>query len=138
MEENTQTLKSELCKYKTCVEKIEHLIKNSGVYYDVEDIINIIKDVDTYTEDENIQTLKQQLDLYKTWYRAKHDDVNNIMGSYYKKLYEINQLTKDKTDEISSQIQRILYEKTETGAQNTLGAFDIPIEKPWWKIMQIN
>ena len=116
MEENTQTLKSELCKYKTCVEKIEHLIKNSGVYYDAEDIINIIKNVDTYTEDENIQTLKQQLDLYKTWYRAKHDDVNNIMGSYYKKLYEINQLTKDKTDEISSQIQRILYEKTETGA----------------------
>lgn len=116
MEQTIQRLQEELNKYKTCIQKIEHLIKNSGVYYDAEDIMDIIKGIGTYTEDENIQTLKQQLDLYKTWYRAKHDDVNNIMGSYYKKLYEIDKLTKDKTDEISLQIQRMLYEKTETGA----------------------
>lgn len=112
MEQTVQRLQEELNKYKTCVQKIEHLIKNSGVYYDAEDIIDIIHGIDTYTE-ENIETLKQGLSLYKTWYRAKHDDVKDLLGSYYKKLYEINQLTKDNQDEVSLQIQNILYNKEE-------------------------
>lgn len=112
MEQIVQRLQEELNKYKTCVQKIEHLIKNSGVYYDAEDIIDIIHGIDTHTE-ENIETLKQELSLYKTWYKAKHDDVKDLLGSYYKKLYEINQLTKDNQDEVSLQIQNILYNKEE-------------------------
>ena len=115
MEQTIQRLQEELNKYKTCIQKIEHLIKNSGVYYDAEDIMDIIKGIGTYTE-ENVQSLKHELSLYKTWYKAKHDDVKDLLGSYYKKLYEINQLTKDNQDAMSLQIQRILYEKTETRA----------------------
>lgn len=33
--------------------------------------------------------LKNELDLYKTWYRAKHDDVKNCLGCYRKALEEI-------------------------------------------------
>ena len=39
--------------------------------------------------------LKNELDLYKTWYRAKHDDVKNCLGCYRKALEEIEKILKD-------------------------------------------
>ena len=47
--------------------------------------------------------LKKQLDLYKTWYRAKHDDIRNLLGSYRKALDEIEGLVSkvDGADECS-------------------------------------
>lgn len=38
--------------------------------------------------------LKNELDLYKTWYRAKHDDVKNCLGCYRKALDEIEKRLK--------------------------------------------
>ena len=39
--------------------------------------------------------LKKQLDLYKTWYRAKHDDIRNLLGSYRKALEGIEGIAKN-------------------------------------------
>lgn len=44
--------------------------------------------------------LKNGLDLYKTWYRAKHDDVKNCLGCYRKALEEIEKATKINCEEI--------------------------------------
>ena len=38
---------------------------------------------------QECEELKNELDLYKTWYRAKHDDVKNLLGCYRKALEEI-------------------------------------------------
>ena len=38
------------------------------------------------------EELKREIDLYKTWYRAKHDDIKNLLGSYRKALEEIEKL----------------------------------------------
>lgn len=35
------------------------------------------------------EALKSELYLYKTWYRAKHGDIKNLLGSYRKALEEI-------------------------------------------------
>ena len=42
--------------------------------------------------------LKNELDLYKTWYRAKHDDVKNCLGCYRKALEEIENLMQTVSD----------------------------------------
>ena len=46
-------------------------------------------------QEEEIEELKKELDLYKTWYRAKHDDIRNLLGSYRKALEEIKEVLKD-------------------------------------------
>ena len=38
---------------------------------------------------QECEELKREIDLYKTWYRAKHDDIRNLLGSYRKALEEI-------------------------------------------------
>lgn len=38
---------------------------------------------------EECGELKAERDLYKTWYRAKHGDIKNLLGSYRKALEEI-------------------------------------------------
>ena len=38
---------------------------------------------------EEIKKLKKELDLYKAWYRAKHGDIRNLLGSYRKALMKI-------------------------------------------------
>lgn len=42
--------------------------------------------------------LKKELDLYKTWYRAKHVDIINLLGSYRKALEEIEQFCVELSD----------------------------------------
>ena len=37
------------------------------------------------------EELKREIDLYKTWYRAKHSDVKNTLGRYRRALEEIEQ-----------------------------------------------
>ena len=46
-------------------------------------------------QEEEIEELKKELDLYKTWYRAKHDDIKNCLGRYYKALEEIEEYLKE-------------------------------------------
>ena len=43
--------------------------------------------------------LKRELTLYKTCYRAKHSDINNLLGSYYKALDEIERYCTDYCDD---------------------------------------
>lgn len=38
------------------------------------------------------EELKQELDLYKTWYRAKHGDVKDYLSRYHKALEEIERV----------------------------------------------
>lgn len=40
---------------------------------------------------QECEELKQQLDLCKTWYRAKHGDIRDLLGSYRKALEEIEE-----------------------------------------------
>lgn len=49
---------------------------------------------------KNCEKLKNELDLYKTLYRAKHDDVKNCLGCYRKALEEIEAATKINCEEI--------------------------------------
>ena len=50
-------------------------------------------------KEQECEELKKELDLYKTWYRAKHGDVKNLLGNYRKALtkieYEAIEETKD-------------------------------------------
>lgn len=41
---------------------------------------------------QECEELKKGLDLYKTWYRAKHGDVKNTLGRYRKALEEIKKV----------------------------------------------
>ena len=41
---------------------------------------------------QECEELKNELDLYKTWYRAKHDDVKNYLGRYRKALEKIEEI----------------------------------------------
>ena len=43
---------------------------------------------------QECEELKKELDLYKTWYRAKHDDIKNTLGRYHKALEEIEEIVK--------------------------------------------
>lgn len=43
---------------------------------------------------EEIEELKKELDLYKTWYRAKHGDVRDTLERYRKALDEIEKICK--------------------------------------------
>ena len=43
------------------------------------------------------EELKKELDLYKTWYRAKHSDVKNTLGRYHKALKEIEEVCLEDT-----------------------------------------
>ena len=47
------------------------------------------------------EELKQELDLYKTWYRAKHDDIRNLLGNYRKALEEIKKVCIEDTREFA-------------------------------------
>lgn len=55
------------------------------------------------------EKLKQELDLYKTWYRAKHGDIKNTLERYYKALDEI---------------ERVCLEDTRTFADGTQVRYD--------------
>ena len=41
---------------------------------------------------QECEELKKGLDLYKTWYRAKHDDIKNYLGRCYNALEEIRKI----------------------------------------------
>ena len=45
-----------------------------------------------YNLSRECEELKREIDLYKTWYRAKHDDIRNLLGSYRKALEEIEDI----------------------------------------------
>ena len=47
---------------------------------------------------QECEKLKNELDLYKTWYRAKHDDVKNLLGRYRKALEKIENLMQTVSD----------------------------------------
>lgn len=51
-------------------------------------------------KEQECEELKREIDLYKTWYRAKHDDIRNLLGSYRKALEEIETVTKINCEEI--------------------------------------
>ena len=51
--------------------------------------ISIVGCRDRYRKE--YEELKYELDLYKTWYRAKHDDVKNTLGRYRKALDKIEE-----------------------------------------------
>ena len=38
---------------------------------------------------QEYKKIKKELDLYKTWYRAKHGDIKNYLGRCYNALKEI-------------------------------------------------
>lgn len=42
--------------------------------------------------EQKIEALEKGLDLYKTWYRAKHDDIKNYLGRCYNALEEIREI----------------------------------------------
>ena len=44
---------------------------------------------------QEYEELRKELALYKTWYRAKHDDIRNLLGSYRKALEEIEEYTRE-------------------------------------------
>lgn len=46
---------------------------------------------------QQCEELKKELDLYKTWYRAKHGDVKNLLGCYRKALDEIDKVCLEDT-----------------------------------------
>lgn len=43
-------------------------------------------------KEQECEELKSELELYKTWYRAKHSDVKNILKRYHKALEEIKKV----------------------------------------------
>ena len=43
-------------------------------------------------KEQQCEELKSELHLYKTWYRAKHDDIKNLLGSYRKALEGIEKV----------------------------------------------
>lgn len=45
---------------------------------------------------QECEELKKGLDLYKTWYRAKHDDIKNYLGRCYNALEEIRKIIASK------------------------------------------
>ena len=44
---------------------------------------------------QECEELKKELNLYKTWYRAKHGDIKNYLGRCYNALDEIKEIVKD-------------------------------------------
>lgn len=57
----------------------------------------LMEDKPTYKEQlarktQECEALKSELLLYKTWYRAKHGDIKNILGIYYEALKEIKKV----------------------------------------------
>lgn len=65
-------------------------------------------------KEQQCEQLKSELHLYKTWYRAKHGDVKNILGTYYEALKEIKNITKDI-------IENDCYENSDTKVNKILG-----------------
>lgn len=63
---------------------------------------------------QECEELKSELDLYKTWYRAKHGDIKNTLGTYYEALRDIKNITKDI-------IENDCYENSDTKANKILG-----------------
>lgn len=46
-------------------------------------------------KEQECEELKSELELYKTWYRAKHGDVKNILKRYHKALEEIEDIVQN-------------------------------------------
>ena len=96
VEEQIKILKhyiSELCKYAEETATILGLDTSATIlgrgcieYWAV--LSSASNDAIKKLQQENGE-LKNELDLYKTWYRAKHDDVKNCLGCYRKALEEI-------------------------------------------------
>ena len=40
-------------------------------------------------------SIKDELELYKTWYRAKHNDIEDIIGIQHKKLERIKKICEE-------------------------------------------
>lgn len=49
-------------------------------------------------KEQECEELKSELELYKTWYRAKHGDVKNILKRYHKALEEIEKYCSNAQD----------------------------------------
>lgn len=84
---------------------------NSGQY--------LIEDKPTYKEQlarktQECEELESELLLYKTWYRAKHGDIKDTLGTYYKALRDIENIIKDI-------IENDCYENSDTKANKILG-----------------
>ena len=58
-----------------------------------ENIFNLLRDTEKQLtcKTQECEDLKHELDLYKTWYRAKHGDVKNTLGRYRKALDKIEE-----------------------------------------------
>lgn len=65
-------------------------------------------------KEQQCEELKSELHLYKTWYRAKHGDIKNTLGTYYEALKDIKNITKDI-------IENDCYENSDTKANKILG-----------------
>lgn len=70
----TNIIGTSLCPYVNCSQ-------NSNCYF---------KQLARKTQE--CEELKKGLDLYKTWYRAKHDDIKNYLGRCYNALEEIRKI----------------------------------------------
>lgn len=76
------------CHFKLYARKTQECEQKDKELSSNEKIINkLMKKVDELKKER--KELKNELDLYKTWYRAKHDDVKNLLGCYRKSLEEI-------------------------------------------------
>ena len=72
---------------------------------------SLISKEEQKTETDNI-SVNQELELYKTWYRAKHDDVKNYLGSMVRTLDSIKDILN--SSEEQDNIKQEIVEKIES------------------------
>lgn len=66
-------------------------------------------------KEQECEELKREIDLYKTWYRAKHDDIRNLLGSYRKECEELKKIKstlKKALDEIAEHCEKVIKNLT--------------------------
>ena len=85
------------CYFKQLTRKIQEYEELQVAYNKAQDILgridraNELKSYNLKKKNKECRELKQQLDLYKTWYRAKHNDVKDTLARYRKALKEIEE-----------------------------------------------
>lgn len=87
------------CNFKQLARKTQEceIWKNQVLILDEEDVtVEVTQEqFEEYKQlKQECEELKSELHLYKTWYRAKHGDIKNILGRYHKALDEIEEYTR--------------------------------------------
>ena len=85
-----------LCHNELCEDLFYVCDHNCQIYEDYKQLVSKTQECNELKKE--CKDLKRELTLYKTWYRAKHSDINNLLGSYYKALDEIERYCTDYCD----------------------------------------